>query len=58
LVPDTVVGQAGVRRKPVLEREDVEAIFAVLFDIKRLLIEIVVQLGGEDEEEDEAGAGS
>jgi hypothetical protein len=47
-----------VRRRPVLEREDVEAIFAVLFDIKRLLVEIVVQLGGENEEEDEAGAGS
>jgi hypothetical protein len=47
-----------VRRRAILVREDVEAIFAVLFDMKRLLVEIVALLGGEDEEEDETAEGS
>jgi hypothetical protein len=36
----------------VVAREDIDAIFAVLFDIKAALLQIVHLLGGEDEEEE------
>ena len=43
-------------REPVIEREDVTAILAVLFDIKGELINIRTLLEDEDgEEEEEAG---
>jgi hypothetical protein len=42
----------GVNPEPVVAREDVDAIFAVLFDIKAARLRIVRLLGDEDEEEE------
>jgi hypothetical protein len=41
------------RRPPIIEREDVDAMFGVLFDIRRELREIrhLLEADGEEEEE-------
>lgn len=44
---------AKVFRKPVLEREDVDAILAVLFDIHRELIDIRRAVRGDEGDEEE-----
>jgi hypothetical protein len=41
------------RRRPLLEREDVDAIFGVLFDIRRELRDIRHLLEDDGEEEEE-----
>jgi hypothetical protein len=46
-----------LRRRPILEREDVDALLAVLFDIRRELRRIRHLLEDDGEEEEEAKPG-